>query len=232
MSRLRGAIASLGGGPYTVMRTAAGSYVKGVYSSGPAAHTIADDVIEAVDATEDTLTLTAHGLETGDGPIQLTVSALGTLPGGLALVTDYWVIVVDDNTIQLAASLEDATTVVDGSDVVAGVPLDITSAGSGTFTLSDTADTERQNREWFAMPVASIQPVTGEDLKNLPESQRIDATCVVYTQTELRSRKKTPATDPDVVMYRGEPWLVVKAEFFEAFGDTHYRAYISRTESP
>src|ERR1700754_2492449 len=60
----------------------------------------------------DTITITAHGFFTG-----LKVALTGTnLPGGLS-ATNYWVIVVDANTIKLASSLANAN---------AGTPVDIT----------------------------------------------------------------------------------------------------------
>lgn len=72
----------------------------------------------------DQITQTAHGFRTGDH-CQLTTS--GTLPAGLALATDYYVIVVDANEIQLALTLADA---------YAGTQVDITGAvGGGTHNI-------------------------------------------------------------------------------------------------
>lgn len=93
---------------------------------------IADDTVESVDLTDNELDLTAHGLETGDGPIRFTTS--GTLPTGLATGTDYYVIAVNANSISLATSAANA---------YAGTEIDLTGAGSGTHTLVDTADTQR-----------------------------------------------------------------------------------------
>lgn len=92
---------------------------------------VADDTFTATHGTE-TFTAVAHGLETGDGPIRLTTTT--TLPAGLSLATDYWVIKVDADNFQLAASLADA---------YAGTEVPISDNGTGTHTLSDTADTER-----------------------------------------------------------------------------------------
>jgi hypothetical protein len=91
---------------------------------------IADDTFTA--ATTDICTATAHGLESGDGPLRLTTA--DTLPAGLSLATDYWVIKIDANTFKFAASRANA---------LAGTAVDITDTGTGTHTLSDTADTER-----------------------------------------------------------------------------------------
>lgn len=81
---------------------------------------IASDDVDTVDFTNNELDVTTHGLETGDGPIQFTTT--DTLPTGLALLTDYWVIKVNAGTIKVAASLADAAagTAVPFSDVGAG----------------------------------------------------------------------------------------------------------------
>lgn len=52
-------------------------------------------------ATTPNLTVTAHGYVAGAGPFRLTTA--GTLPTGLALLTNYWVVsVIDANTITLS----------------------------------------------------------------------------------------------------------------------------------
>lgn len=56
---------------------------------------------------------------------QLTTT--GTLPAGLALATDYYVIKLTDTTIELATSYANA---------VAGTNIDITDAGTGTHTIN------------------------------------------------------------------------------------------------
>lgn len=69
-----------------------------------------------VSPAADTITITSHGFVTG-----LKVALSGTnLPGGLS-ATNYWVIKVDANTVQLATSLSNAN---------AGTVVDITSAGT------------------------------------------------------------------------------------------------------
>lgn len=57
--------------------------------------------------------------------VRLTTS--GTLPGGLATATDYYVIKVSDTTFKLATSYANA---------IAGTAIDITSAGTGTQTCT------------------------------------------------------------------------------------------------
>lgn len=99
---------------------------------------LADDDVESVAAGADQLTLTTHAYQTGDGPVQLTTT--GTLPAGLALATDYWIIVDDANTVRLAATFAEA---IDASPTA----VDITDAGTGTHTIVDTPTTVRAGEE-------------------------------------------------------------------------------------
>lgn len=65
--------------------------------------TIADDVVESVDTGADTLTLTAHLYKNLDGPL-FSDEAMGSI----AIGDPFWVIRVDDNTIAVAGTFEDA----------------------------------------------------------------------------------------------------------------------------
>jgi hypothetical protein len=85
-----------------------------------------------VDAGTDIVTLSAADPPTGAGPFRATTTT--TLPGGLAVSTDYWWIRTGTSTGKLAATLADA---------LAGTEIDITDAGTGTHTLADTASTEQ-----------------------------------------------------------------------------------------
>ena len=94
---------------------------------------LADDDVDTVDFANNELDLTGHAYATGDGPVQLTTT--DTLPTGLALATDYYISVVNANTIQLHTTWADAmagTNAVTFSDV-----------GVGTHTIEDTAETQR-----------------------------------------------------------------------------------------
>lgn len=77
--------------------------------------------------------ITAHGLQTGDGPFRMT-NAGGALPAGYAAGTDYYAIRTGADALQLAASRALA---------FAGTAVAITGDGTGTHTLSDTASTRR-----------------------------------------------------------------------------------------
>ena len=80
-----------------------------------------------VNTTDDTITITTHGFATG---LKGQVTTAGTLPAPLAVLTDYFVIVVDVNTIKLATSLNNA---------LAGTAINLTTQGVGNSTFSPTA---------------------------------------------------------------------------------------------
>lgn len=98
----------------------------------PGALVFADATFTTTHGTE-TVNLVAHGLLTGDGPLRMTNSG-GALPAGYAAATDYYVIRTGDDALQLAASRALA---------YAGTAVAISGDGTGTHTLSDTADTIR-----------------------------------------------------------------------------------------
>jgi hypothetical protein len=81
----------------------------------------------AIDIATEYITIASHGLPVG---LKGQVSNPGTLPTGITAVTDYFVIVIDANTIQLASSLANA---------LAGTSIDITNIGAGTNTFTPTA---------------------------------------------------------------------------------------------
>ena len=79
----------------------------------------------SADASTDTLAFAqAEPIDSGDG---VTLNSTGTLPAPLSAATTYYSIRATDTTYQLATSVANA---------VAGVPIDITSAGTGTHTLT------------------------------------------------------------------------------------------------
>ncbi len=77
------------------------------------------------DAGTDLLTITGHGLNTGDGPVAVR-NVGGALPVGLAPVTNYFVIRVGTDTLKLATS---------SSNAHAGTSIDLTTNGTGTNIL-------------------------------------------------------------------------------------------------
>lgn len=81
----------------------------------------------SVNTSTDQITVTANEELITGRKLQLTTT--GTLPTGLSLATDYYIIVIDSTHIQLAANRTNA---------VQGVQIDITGAGSGTNTATHT----------------------------------------------------------------------------------------------
>jgi hypothetical protein len=105
---------------------------------------LADDDVNGVDTTDDELDITGHAYLTGDGPVQLTTT--GTLPGGTALNTNYWIRSRSANAISLFPTLADA--IADTNEI------NLTSAGSGTHTVVDVqgsanADDDSQRLHFF-----------------------------------------------------------------------------------
>ncbi len=92
-----------------------------------------------------------------------------------------------------------------------------TAAGStvnGRYTEGSTASTSL---------VASVQPITGAQLKALPEGRHTEELRVVYTTTELLA-----APIPDKVTLDGSDWEVFKVERWEHWNSTHYVAFVSK----
>lgn len=107
-----------------------------------------DDITVTADAGTDTFAAVAHGLVTGDGPVQV-VSTL-TVPGGTEESTDYWVVVTDDDNFQLAETFQDA---------MAAVPtvIGLIDAGTGTITVVATEDTVRAGEEIVAVARCTLR---------------------------------------------------------------------------
>lgn len=103
-----------------------------------------------VNVGDDEITITGHDLVAGQA---FTLTTTGVLPGGLALATPYYAIVVDANTIQVASSLANA---------LAGTPVAITSAaGGGTHTVAKTALTGTSVKVQFSLDyLDNAQPAT------------------------------------------------------------------------
>lgn len=85
---------------------------------------LASQTFTASSATDE-LTLTAHGLQTGDGVVTVSNSG-GALPAPLLAATSYFAIVTGANTFKLATTRARA---------LSGVAINLTSDGTGTNTI-------------------------------------------------------------------------------------------------
>lgn len=101
--------------------------------------------VTAVDTVGHTFTAPNHGLTNGDGAVQIT--STGTIPAPLLALTDYWVIVVDANTLQIAATFENTGGKQPEGAANPKTPIAISSAGSGTIQIVDTPRSERPGQE-------------------------------------------------------------------------------------
>jgi len=136
----------------------------------------------------DSIAETAHGLQTGD-KVQLT--STGTLPAGLALLTDYYVIRVDANTIKLAISAYNAEW---------NIPVDITAAaGGGTHTLTGVEVEGRSLDVWISNPSISINDgggtITVDGTVELGATTLAALEEITVTATDLDIRDLVFATD-------------------------------------
>jgi hypothetical protein len=104
---------------------------------------VADTAFTTTHATE-VINSTAHGLETGSGPIRLRNSG-GALPAGFTADTDYWVIWASSSTFKLATSYDNA---------IAGTAQAITGDGTGTHTYYGYVDGINGWEEWIWLDVA------------------------------------------------------------------------------
>lgn len=87
--------------------------------------------VSSVDTTNDTLTITAHGIGNNTG---IKVLSTETIPAGLSTATTYYARSVNANEISLHTTL-------DGAQNNTG-KVDITDAGSGTITVNGSAYTQ------------------------------------------------------------------------------------------
>lgn len=109
----------------------------GVQQSG----VLADDDVDLVDFANNELDVAAHAYQPFDGPVQLTTAT--TLPTGLALVTNYWIVPLTAGTIKVYASLADA---IAGAILLNAGEADtfavaFSDVGVGTHTIIDIAST-------------------------------------------------------------------------------------------
>lgn len=131
--------------------------------------------VEDVDDTADTMTVTGHGLVTGQ---RIRVLSTEDVPGGVSPTREYRSIVLDDDTIQIAMSELHAEE---------GEAVDITSAGSGTIAVASSTAGDSileqtdieiledgdQLKGWFSMTYAvkyeSLAPEAPSDLDDFLE---------------------------------------------------------------
>ncbi len=143
-------LVEMGGGELWRFSSSSACYIR---QGDPEALLYPDATFTTTHASE-IFNLATHGLLTGDGPFQLS-NVGGALPAGVTALTDYWVIRIDAGTFYLATSLALA---------LAGTNLAISGNGTGTHTISDTADTERVDGFLAAAATGSMYLAAGESI--------------------------------------------------------------------
>lgn len=129
-----------------------------------------------VNTSTDQIAVTASPEFKTGRKIRLTTT--GTLPTGLALATDYYIIVVDSTHIKLATSEANA---------LGGTAIDITGQGSGTntgtgtlstYALGDHGGSEKHFHTLSSVGHAALQ-LSGTFLGYLPTASNINETATV-----------------------------------------------------
>lgn len=85
-------------------------------------------LFSSVSLSLDAFNVNGHSFKTGE---RVQIATDDTLPTGLAAVTDYWIIKLNDNYFGFATSLANA---------LAGTIIDITAQGAGNHTVTTTED--------------------------------------------------------------------------------------------
>jgi len=159
-------------------------------------------------ATTDALTLTNPRITwtTGD---EVVLTTTGTLPAGLAVSTTYYVIVVTDLTIKLAATSSSAT---------AGTAIDITTVGTGTHTITRAATDEDLLQDAIDDAVSYIESQTGKTFEASASTTRYyrqDAVdyLTLYLDKDLLTCTKLVEGDADnTEITTGNYWLLPRNE--------------------
>lgn len=127
-----------------------------------------------INPASNSITITAHGQSLGSKG-QLTTSS--ALPTGLSTSTDYFVIVVDANTVKFATSL---------SNAVAGTAVTMTSSGVGTQTFTPTASTGNVIKAQFSYDGVSGTDITPTNFPACPSATVTVATTSGVTNWDLQ----------------------------------------------
>lgn len=139
--------------------------------------------VSSINTTTDIITLGGDllTLQYGD---QVQISSTGSLPSGLSAATNYYVIPYQILTlprIKLAASLLDS---------MAGTAIDITSAGSGTITI-----TKKGEPRYHGSGIADSNTNLSNTLNDLASSMAGRAICIGGAWTLLAGAYRTPAIE-------------------------------------
>lgn len=144
-----------------------------------------------VDTAQSRITLLQHGLTTGDAVLYNT--SVGTAIGGLAYEAVYYVVVIDGDTVQLAATKADAKA---GTPVV----ISLTSTGSGTQVFTTTENPIAITAHGFETGDAVVyRPGAGTEIGGLDAGVtyfvvKLDANTIKLAASKADATALTPVT--------------------------------------
>lgn len=75
---------------------------------------------------------------------------------------------------------------------------------------------------------ASVQPVTGEDIKALPEGRRLDDYVKVYTDSDLQVLQESTGKQPDKLSWRGHTYECISADVRQMSVINHFKYIFSK----
>lgn len=111
----------------------------------------------------------------------------------------------------------------------------IASFASGTYTVTRRSATSYGSDGRLDAPttstvsiVASVQPLTGDELARLPEGFQTNELLAVWTATELRTQ--TATNSADFITINGATWEVQKVERWNMLGN-YYKAIVARNDA-
>lgn len=168
-----------------------------------------DDIVVVPTFSTSTFAATAHGRQTGDGPVN--IESTGDVPTGTFVLTPYWVIVVDANHFQLAATFQDTGGKYEGNPIT---PLTFSDDGTGTIKVVQT-DTTIQVGSEIKLTSSGLREVTvtmscygAEDSGISPVSTLVDVIAALTLYADQLDAAGVGVTDIGVAFLGGGVRLV------------------------
>lgn len=170
-----------------------GAVIQRINSTQPPTGTLStwatDLVVSSINTGTDTLTSAGHGFIANTFPGPFYLSTTGTFPGGTDGATRYWCVVVDADNIRLATS---------GQNAKAGTVVNLTSAGSGTISLTRVRDSEASGSAFVTLVMRGVWSTDGTaatDNKGNNYSDRNDEFAYAgFPGSRVRARVDVSAT--------------------------------------
>jgi hypothetical protein len=75
---------------------------------------------------------------------------------------------------------------------------------------------------------ASVQPMTGEDMKTFPEGRRLSDYVVLFTADNLQVLGETAGLEPDRLLWRGHEYECISVEVRQMNVINHYKYTFSK----